>query len=143
VIVTKDRCNVTIVFTNDGEEEVLSGFLNDGGAPADLFYGFYTNNYTPLHTSVIGNFTLLANTLYTAYNSQGNFTVGVAGGIGSAATPQQTINITGACTVYGYVVVDSVTAPTVAYYAEQWTTIGFTFPAGGGSITFTPTVTAT
>ena len=81
-------------------------------AAGDLQLRLYCNNYTPLQTSVAGDFTQAAGGGYAAKTlSYGSFTVTVANDPSDAVYAIQTWTFSGVLTtnptIYGYYIVDS------------------------------------
>ena len=110
---------MTFVLCNEGEKILLEAALGKVAAGA-LKLKLYTNDYTPVHTSVVADFTEMGAVQAYAEKTLATATwiAGVAGtGVGSAASnkasityPQQTFTADGtggAQTAYGYFITDN------------------------------------
>lgn len=119
-----------------GEVEFLTRVLIYEGSKLKLF----TNDYTPVEGTVIGNLTECAVTGYaqkllTGTVSGGTWVISTLTNITTASYAQQEFLPTTAVSCYGYSVTNS--AGTTLLWAERFTGAPFTLPAGGGSIKVT------
>jgi hypothetical protein len=111
-----------------------------GQAPASptLKLDLYVNNYAPVATDVIGDYTLCTLAGYATVNLvAGNWvlTWNAANNTETAQYPTQTWNFTnGGQTLYGYVLQDTLSGK--IWYAEQFAT-PYVVPAGGGQFVLT------
>jgi hypothetical protein len=141
---------MAIVISNEGEALLLEYAMGKTAA-ADQKLRLYTNDYTPLHTSVVASFTEMGavqgytlKTLTTT--SWGAATPGTGTGTStsnkaSIAYAQQTFTADGtggSQTVYGYFVTDN--AGTTLLYAERFSTAK-TYANVGDAIKITPGIT--
>lgn len=111
------------VLANTGATVILKSFFNKVEATGgnNLTLKLFTNNYTPLTTSVAGDFTEAAGGGYAAATfTAGSWTVSTSNVPRDAVYAQQTFTFTGALTstavIYGYYVVD---ADGVLVFAER------------------------
>jgi len=105
---------MALVLADVGADHMLEALFNNawpvGGK--DLTIGLYTNDYTPLDTSAVGNFTAASGGGYAAKTlSNGSWTVTPANDPSDAVYAEQTWTFTGAldggATIYGYYVIDA------------------------------------
>jgi hypothetical protein len=131
-----------LLVTDKGSEMILKAYFNNAWAAGgnDLTLNLFTNNYTPVDGSVIGNFTLATGGGYIAKNlARGSWTIGT-NDPRDAIFAEQTFTFTGPLTgnasVYGYVVTD---ADNNVIFAEL---LGTGFPyqplLNGDSVKITP-----
>lgn len=119
-----------------GEVEFLTRVLTYEGSKLKLF----TNDYTPIESTVIGNLTECVVTGYaqkslTGTVSGGTWVISTLTNVTTASYAQQEFLPTTAVSCYGYAVTNS--AGTTLLWAERFTGAPFTLPAGGGSIKIT------
>lgn len=119
-----------------GEVEFLTRVLTYEGSKLKLF----TNDYTPIESTVIGNLTECVVAGYaqkslTGTVSGGTWVISTLTNITTASYAQQEFLPTTAVSCYGYAVTNS--AGTTLLWAERFTGAPFTLPAGGGSIKVT------
>lgn len=105
---------MAIVLADVGADVFLKIIFNDDwpGGGIDLTLKLYTNNYTPLDTSVAGDFSEASGGGYAAKTlSNGSWTVTVGSDPSDAAYAEQTWTFTGAlagtATIYGWFIVDA------------------------------------
>lgn len=132
---------MALVLADVGADTILKAFFNNvwpvGGK--DLTIKLYTNDYTPVDTSVAGSFTEASGGGYAAKTlTNGSWTITAANDPSDAVYAQQTWTFTGAltggATIYGYFVVD---ADGVLVYAERMGT-SFTPANNGDQLKITP-----
>jgi hypothetical protein len=95
--------------TDAGAIKILDKFFNTGN---NLTLKLFTNDYTPVEGTVVGDLTEAAGADYAAKTlTAGSWTCSSVGGIATAVYAEQTWTFTGALTgpqtVYGYYVIDS------------------------------------
>lgn len=102
---------MAVAFTNEAETIALKNFLNIL-APEDIVIKLYSNNKTPGHTDVVGEYTEVTGGGYASTSlTAGSWSVS-AGNPSQAQYPQITFSFTGATsvgTVYGYYAVGAST----------------------------------
>lgn len=105
---------MAIVLADVGADTILKAFFNNSwpAGGKNLTLKLYTNNYTPLDTSVAGDYTEASGGGYAAKTlTNGSWTVTVGNDPSDAVYAEQTWTFTGAlagtATVYGYFVIDS------------------------------------
>jgi hypothetical protein len=132
---------MAIVLADVGADIILKAYFNNSWAAGgkNLTLKLYTNNYTPLDTSVAGSFTEASGGGYAAKTlSNGSWTVTVGNDPSDAVYAQQTFTFTGelsgAASVYGYFVVD---ADGVLLLAEKFA-YSFTPRYNGETLKVTP-----
>ena len=103
-----------LILADVGADTILKAFFNNvwpsGGK--NLTLKLYTNNYTPLDSSVAGDFTEASGGGYAAKTlTNGSWTVTPADDPSDAVYAEQTWTFTGAlagsATIYGYFVIDA------------------------------------
>ena len=123
---------MAIVVSNSGEVEMLTLLL-----AGNLTYHLYSNDYTPVEGSVVGNFTEATLAGYSAETiTGGTWTIGTTDNITSGSNDDIDFILTGAGTVYGYYVTNG---DGDLMWSERFTSEG-TFTSEGGSITITPLI---
>lgn len=131
------------VLTDLGADVILKVFFNNDWPDAgnNLFLRLFTNNYTPVDTSVTGDFTEASGGGYAEITlSRGSWTVTVGHDPSDATYAQQTFTFTGplagSASVYGYFVAD---ADDVTIFAETFV-YPFTPYYNGDLVKITPLV---
>jgi len=115
-----------------GEVLLLSYSLNKIAPGDSVKLKLFTNDYTPVEGSVVGDFTEADTAGYTAIDlAKADWTVETATGTTTAAQPQKTFTLTGAGSHYGYYITDI--AGTGLLWAERFTDAPHAIPAGGGT----------
>jgi hypothetical protein len=125
---------MALVLADVGADHMLEAVFNNAWPTAgkDLTIKLFTNNYTPLDTSDVDDFTEAAGGDYAAKTlSNGSWTVAPANDPSDAVYAEQTWTFTGAldggATIYGYYVID---ADGTYWFGEK---LGATFtPANNG-----------
>jgi hypothetical protein len=132
---------MAIVLADVGADTILKAFFNNSwpSASKNLVLKLYTNDYTPLDTSVAGSFTEASGGGYAAKTlSNGSWTVTTGNDPSDAVYAQQTFTFTGTlsgtASVYGYFVVD---ADGVLLLAEKFA-YSFTPSYNGETLKVTP-----
>jgi hypothetical protein len=132
---------MSLVLADIGADEVLKTYFNNS-RPAggnNLTLKLFTNDYTPVDTSVAGSFTEASGGGYAAKTlTNGSWTVTTANDPSDAVYAQQTFTFTGAlsgsATIYGYFVVD---ADGTLIWAERLAQ-SFTPASNGDELKVTP-----
>lgn len=129
-----------LVLSDVGSEMMLKAILNNvwPGGGKNLTIKLYTNNYTPLDTSVVGNFTEASGGGYASKTlTNGSWTIGSAA-LRQGSYAKQVWTFTGALsgnpTVYGYYVID---ADGVLVYAQKLSAF-YTPIVNGATLGITP-----
>ncbi len=112
---------MSLVTSNAGEIKMIQALLN--GSPENLNLKLYQNNYTPLATSTVPDF---SEATFTGYTQQtltvGNWSTPTTNGSGEAVSNYTPVvfSCTGGSsqTVYGYLVVGASTS--TLYWAEKF-----------------------
>ena len=125
---------MALLVPNVGEAAMLSRLL--GNATGDVVLHLYSNNYTPIETSVVGGFTECVATGYAA-KTLAAASWSIAGDPTEASFAEQDFAVTSAMTAYGYYVTD--VAGTTLLWAELFTDGPYTIPTTG-SVFVTPKI---
>jgi hypothetical protein len=131
-----------MAFTCPNEGELL--FLTRGLTYEGSKLKLYTNNVTWAETSTVGSAIECSTGGYTQKALDGVASASCwsiatgGGGTSEAVYVAQVYTFTSACTAYGYIVTNS--AGSTIIVAEAFTDGPYIIPAGGGTITVTPTV---
>jgi hypothetical protein len=128
---------MALAFPDQGENLALEMIVNKTAAQ-NLALRVYTSNTTPGESDTEATYTECAMSGYSAITLTGASWGSASGG--SIATAQQTFTFTGAGTVYGYYVTQ--VSSGFMLYAERFADGPYTYPSGGGTLKFTPTITA-
>jgi len=130
---------MSIVVSDQGEVLAL-GLIVNKTAQGDLKLKLFTNDYTPVEGTVVGNFTECTATGYAAKTLTGaSWTIATVANVTTASYAAQTFTMSSAANCYGYYVTNS--AGTSVLFAEKFPSV-FTIPSGGGSVTVTLNWTA-
>lgn len=126
---------MALVYTTTGANKTLIQYLGSGNLTLRLF----TNNYTPVVTSLNNMFTDAAGGNYAAITLDKNsWTTALNGNISESTQNEQTFtftgNLTGNAAVYGYFITD---ANNAAIWAERFGN-NFTPTNNGDTIKITP-----
>ncbi len=129
---------MALLVPNTGEAEMLKRILNMTVTDPDIVVRLYTNNYTPIETTVIGDLTDATATGYGPITATpGSWSI--SGDPTEAShTEIEFIFTDGEPTVYGYFITN--TADDTLLWAEEFVDGPYTIPAGGGSIFITPKI---
>lgn len=128
---------MALCYTQVGANKTLIAYTT----AANLILRLYTNNYTPVVTSLNNSFTDAAGGNYAAITlDKNNWSTALNGNISEASYAEQTYtfngNLTGNATVYGYFVTDAANA---AIWGERFGN-SFTPTNNGDTIKITPKV---
>lgn len=130
-----------IVLADVGADMMLGALFNNAwpGGGRDLTLKLYTNNYTPLDTSVAGDYTEASGGGYAAKTlTNGSWTISTGNDPSDAVYAQQTWTFTGTlagtATIYGYFVID---AAGVLVFGEKFD-YSFTPAKNGDQLKLTP-----
>jgi hypothetical protein len=128
-----------LVVPNDVVANILDTFLTT----ADLKLKLFSNNYTPIKTSDVTDFTEVAGGGYAEITLDKDEWTITPLDVSTATQAEKTFTFTGATsapgTVYGYYVVD---AGGVLLWAERFSAIVVPFtPENGSTIAITPRIT--
>jgi len=115
--------------------------------PASLYLRLYENDYTPVDTSVIANFTVLTMAGYAEGTlAAANWSVATVGNtttatyVPTAAETTFTMTADTSHLIYGYYVIDKTTTEQVLW-GERFSDAPHTIPTGGGVDTITVKIT--
>lgn len=127
---------MALLVPNVGETELLSRMLNKS-ATGDVVLRLYTNSKTPAEADTVASYTEASGSGYAAKTLTGaSWTVAdIGGGVIEASYAQQSFDLSGAMTCYGYYVTNG--AGTTLLWAELFTDGPYVIPAGGGSVRVT------
>jgi hypothetical protein len=126
---------MTLVVPNPSEALLLTNMLS----VESLLLKLYSNDYTPVFGTVVGDLTELSVTGYSAKTlSPGSWTITASSPSGPATAlyAQQTWGITAACTSYGYYLVGATSG--ALYWLERFTDGPYVIDSSGGQIKVTP-----
>lgn len=135
---------MAIIVPDAAEILMLKAILNHT-APQDQTLKLFSNNYTPISTTVVGDFTEVTGGGYAAKTLTGtSWTVATnASNEAEATYAAQTFTFTGAIggsgIVYGYYVIQTTSG--LLLWAERFAS-SFTPTTNGDSFTFTPRIQA-
>ena len=124
------------VYPNGAETIIANYVVGKTGTTEPLTLRLYTNNYTPIETTVVGNLTEATATGYAAISLTGA-SWSTTDGVSDYA--QQTFTFTAAETCYGYYLTRTTGGELIA--AELFSDGPYVVPSGGGTIKVTPQVT--
>jgi len=129
---------MALVVPDSGEVEMLKRILNVTIADPDVVLRLYTNDYTPIETSVVGSFTDATGAGYApvtmtpaTWTISGDPTEAIYSEIELAFTAAEP-------TIYGYFLTN--TADNTLLWAERFVDGPYVIPAGGGSVFITPKI---
>ena len=127
---------MALVLADVGADTILNAFFNNAwpAGGKNLTIKFFTNDYTPVDTSITGSFTEASGGGYAAKTlSNGSWTVNAANDPSDAVYAEQTWTFTGpligGASIYGYYILD---ADDVLVWAERLPA-AFT-PANNGDV---------
>lgn len=129
---------MAIVYANVGEEVALKASLNHTAA-TNLVLRLYSNDVTPGETDTAGTYTELTTSGYAAITLTGSSWTVTPGAPTSASYAQQTFQLNGSATAYGYYLTYATSGTLFA--AERFSSAPYTVGAGGGTVRVTPVVT--
>jgi hypothetical protein len=121
------------------DQSLKAYFHNSWPASKNLKLRLYTNNYTPVDTSVIGSFTEMSGAGYAPITlTNGSWTVTVGNDPSDAVYAEQTFTFTGAGSqIYGYYIEDNDGSSGTLVFAELFGT-PFTPANNGDTLKVTP-----
>jgi len=114
-----------LVLSDVGADQILNAYFNDSWPVSkNLKIRLFTNDYTPVDTSILSNFTEAAGGGYAAKNlTNGSWTVFAANDPSDAVYPKQTWTftgpLTGSATIYGYYIEDNAGNSGVYIWGER------------------------
>lgn len=132
---------MALVVPNLGAQEILSRALNKT-ATGDLTLRLYTNDYTPVEGSAVGNFTEATFTGYAAASIPGSGATITNADPSEASWSAKVFTSSAGSqnqSVYGYYVTN--VGSTIALWAERFTDGPYTIVNNGDTITVTPKLT--
>ena len=130
---------MAVVFTNAAEQVALENFINKT-APESLVLRLYSDNQTPAKTDVVGDYTEVSGSGYSAVTLTPSSFVLTPGDPSSAAYPQVTFAFNGAAgNVYGYYVTRATTGDLM--FANRFSNAPINIANNGDQIKVTITVT--
>lgn len=134
---------MTLLVPNNGEGDALSYFVNKS-APENLVLKLFSNDYTPVEGSVVGDFTEATFTGYSAKTLAGASWTVVEGAPSEASYAEQSFTSSAGSqnqNIYGYYLVRA-TSGRIAY-AERFTGAGvpYNIANSGDVIKVTPKIT--
>lgn len=130
---------MAVVFTNAAEQVALENFINKT-APENLVLRLYSDNQTPAKTDVVGDYTEVSGSGYSAATLTPASWVMTPGDPSSAAYPQVTFAFTGAAgNVYGYYVTRATTGDLM--FANRFSNAPINIANNGDEIRITLTIT--
>ena len=122
---------MSLLVPDVGEVLLLEYALNKT-EPTEVKLKIYTNDYTPVEGSVVGDFTEATAAGYAAIELAGaSWTIASSVGVTTASYAQQTETFTAASTNYGYYITNN--GGTQVLWAERFSDAPHTIPAGGGT----------
>lgn len=122
---------MTLVVPDVGEV-LLLGYMLNKVEPTEVKLHLYTNDYTPVEGSVVGDFTEAVAAGYAAIELAGaSWTIATDTGVTTASYAQQTFTFTAASTNYGYYVTNNDGSQVL--WAERFSDAPHTLPSGGGT----------
>ena len=126
---------MALLVPNEGEVKILSVALGKDAAEA-LSLRLFTNDYTPVETSVTSSFTEATGNGYAAITVAASDWTVASGAPSTATAAVKTFTFTGALgAVYGYFVVGAISGKT--YWAERFTATPITIQNNGDQIVVT------
>ena len=132
---------MAFVLPDCGEVLALTRFLTAENSKLKLF----TNDYTPIESSVLASFTEATAVGYsditlTGTVSGSTWAISTAIGVTTATYPEQTFTLTAAENVYGYYITNN--AEDTLILAERFPTAPYAIPVAGGTIAVTVNISA-
>ena len=133
---------MALVVPNDSEAIMLR-YITNNDAPENLVIRLYSNNFTPIETSVVGNFTEVTGGGYAQMSLiAGSWTI-ITGNPSQAEHTEITWTFTGATgdggNVFGYYVVRAVGGELM--WAERFSNGPFVITVNGDEIKVVPRLT--
>jgi hypothetical protein len=132
---------VALVYVNNGEVVALSLLVNKVTTTENLILGLFTNNYTPIETTVLGDLTEATGSGYAAKTLTGASWTVTGGAPTTASYAAQQFTFSGALgNVYGYFFKRASSGDLIA--AEVFSGAPFNVASTNHSITITPVLSA-
>lgn len=131
---------MALVLADVGADQILKAYFNNNWPVSkNLKLRLYENNYTPVDTSTLANFTQATAPGYAAISLiNGSWTITPANDPSDAVYAEQTFTFTGAGnTIYGYYIEDNDGTSGVLIWAELFAA-SFTPANNGDQIKVTP-----
>ena len=131
---------MSLIVPNSAEADIL-GYILKKDAPEDLDIKLYSNNYTPLETSVVGDYTEVLGGGYAEILLDSTTWTITPGDPAVGEHPQVTWSFTGSAgLVYGYYVVRRTSGDLA--WAERFTNGPYDIQTASDQIRITPRFTA-
>ena len=132
---------MALLMPQGGENKALEALVNKT-APENLSLRLFKNNYTPVDTSVTGDFTQADFTGYSAITLVGSDWNAASAGTISCAAVKEFTSSAGSQNqdIYGYYIVQVTSGVTV--WAERFSTAPYNIANNGDKIQVTPTISA-
>jgi hypothetical protein len=134
---------MSLVVADVGVDQILKAYFNNNfPASKNLKLRLFSNNYTPVDTSILSNFTEVTGGGYVAITlTNGSWTITVGNDPSDAVYTEQTFTFTGAIggsgIVYGYYIEDNDGSTGVLIWAELLPA-PFTPSQNGDNVKITP-----
>lgn len=126
---------MAMVIVNDGENEMLNRIFVNG---SDLTLRLFTNDYTPIETTILTDLTEVTGDGSYSANVLTNSSWTVTGGQASYA--EQTFTFAAGNTVYGFFVTWNDGVDDHLLLAERFSDGPYVLPSDGGTIAITPQI---
>lgn len=134
---------MALVLSDLGADQMLKAYFNNSWPSSkNLKLRLFTNDYTPVDTSILSSFTEASGGGYASIDlTNGSWTVTPANDPSDAVYTQQTFNFTGALTgnptIYGYYIEDNGGTSGAMIWAERLGA-SFTPTSNGDQLLITP-----
>ncbi len=122
----------------NGAEVLAANYYVNKAAPENLIAKLFSNNMTPAETDVVGALTECTGSGYASKTLTGASWTTTSGAPTSTAYAAQVWTLSGALTAYGYYFVRATGGELMGH--ERFSDGPDTTPAGGGTMTVTPTL---
>ncbi|MFW6281249.1 MAG: hypothetical protein ACOC1O_00430 [bacterium] len=126
---------MAMVIVNDGEDEMLNRIFVNG---SDLTLRLFTNDYTPVETTILTDLTEVTGDGSYSANVLTNSSWTVTSGQASYA--EQTFTFAAGATVYGFFVTWNDGVDDHLLLAERFSDGPYVLPSDGGTIAITPQI---
>lgn len=128
-----------IVVPDVGLLKLIKWMLGIESPPSSFTFHFYTNNYTPIQSSVLADFTEASGGLIASFNvATGDWTTSVIGGHSDAQADEEDCAVLGSGDLYGYFVTP--TSGSDVIWCERFDGAPWSYPSIGGSLLFEPAI---